>query len=107
MSEENSKNRKDCKYCHESIDALAKVCHKCSRHQNRLIQYFDRIGIIISVFLLVLSFSQFIDARQKHAEAEEALRRAKSAETQMREGSKAMAKVLLAMSNMDGTITGL
>ena len=99
--------QKECIYCREIIKQSAKVCYHCGRHQVKLIQYFDRVGIVISVLLLILSFWQATETRMKRIEADEALKRAQAAETQIREGSKVMAKVFLAMSNMDGTITGL
>jgi hypothetical protein len=99
--------QKECLYCHEHIKVSAKVCFHCGRHQRRIVQYFDRIGILVSILLLILSFWQAREARLKRIEAEEALKRAEAVENQIRESSKAMAKVFLVMSHMDGTISGL
>ncbi|MAD17888.1 MAG: hypothetical protein CL579_17765 [Alteromonadaceae bacterium] len=39
----------DCKWCGAKVVASKSVCNKCGRNQNRLLEYFHRIGILITV----------------------------------------------------------
>jgi hypothetical protein len=107
MTEYKKEDKTPCKYCLERINKHAKVCHYCGRHQNRYIQYFDRIGVLISIGLLLLSFSQFNEARKEHIKAQEALQHAQRAEKKIEDSGKAIAKILLALSNLDETAGSL
>jgi hypothetical protein len=80
MNMPNNQQNKKCRYCQESIQIDAKVCHHCGRHQNWLWQYFGDIGIIVSVGMLVLSIQQSITAQEASNVAIEAKNSALSAQ---------------------------
>ena len=72
-----------CKYCLQEIKQEAKVCHHCSRHQNRWIQSLGTIvhavsisGFIISIIMVVIAFSHLKEARQERIAASEAIQKA-------------------------------
>ena len=67
-----------CKYCLQEIKQKAKVCHHCSRHQNRLVQYSDRIGLLISIVMVGIALFQLNEARQERIVASEAVPKAET-----------------------------
>ena len=76
------KQDKVCRYCSEPIKASAKVCHHCSRHQNRFWQHFriEQVGLLVSIVMIVIAFSQLHEARQERIAANNALKKAQQAE---------------------------
>jgi len=75
----NDQQNKKCRYCRESIHIDSKVCHYCSRHQNRFWQHFGDVGtwvsipgIVISILMLCISLSQLREAREERIAAQEA-----------------------------------
>ena len=102
--EQSSINQKLCKYCCEKINCNAIVCKHCSRHQKWFVQHFDRLGIVISFFILVASVWQFNEARKERSAAEKALERAQVVEIQMKKAGASFSKALLAISRYNGTV---
>lgn len=82
-SDLDSKQERPCRYCLESINVKAKVCHHCNRHQSRIWEnmgYSNTVLSIITIFLVILAFLQFSEARKDRIEANEALLKATEAE---------------------------
>jgi hypothetical protein len=67
-----------CCYCLQPIHPRAKVCHHCSRSQTRIAN-FIKLPEIISIFFLMLSIWQFMEAKKAVSEAQQALTEAKEA----------------------------
>ena len=90
-----------CRYCREQIDSDAQACRFCGRFQSWVKQYLhigivSYGGLIISLFVLILSVSQFYEARLERIRAEEALKEAKIANRSTRELALTLSEVLLA-----------
>lgn len=73
-------SRNQCRYCLQPININAKVCQHCSRHQNRFIQYLDRVGLAVSIIMVLIAFSQLREARQERVDASAALAKAREVE---------------------------
>jgi len=74
-----------CKYCLQEIEQKAKVCHYCSRYQNRLIQSLGTIvhlisigAFVISIIMMWIAFSHLKEARQERIAAEDAVQKAET-----------------------------
>jgi hypothetical protein len=75
--------KRPCRYCRQPIEADALVCQHCARDQRPWVQRFGNttiaVSIIISAFMLAMSYSQLKSSRQKEASAEKALQQAEEA----------------------------
>ena len=76
---------KECRYCFQKIHNRAEVCNHCQRHQISFWNHFkiEQIGLLISVIMLIVAFSQLKEARQERIDAENALLKAKSTEARL------------------------
>jgi hypothetical protein len=63
---------KNCIYCKEEIKAHAKVCLKCTKHQNRFFNFFSVANVLSIGFLLISAF-QFWETTQERKESHLAL----------------------------------
>ena len=77
-----------CRHCAKSIEKTATVCHHCGLHQNILISYIDRLGVLLSVLLVLLAYLQFYEARNERVKAETAHREAQNARVTAEEAAK-------------------
>lgn len=67
-----------CRQCRQPIEDDAKVCHNCGRHQNLFWQHFrvEQLGILASIIMVMVAYSQLGEARQKRIDADKALNQA-------------------------------
>ncbi|MBW8039267.1 MAG: hypothetical protein FVQ85_04640 [Planctomycetes bacterium] len=80
---EKESNLKLCRYCSIKINKDAKVCHYCGQDQRHYVQYLGKYvlipSIVISFFILGMSYLQLQAARNKDIAVDEALKRANQA----------------------------
>lgn len=74
-----------CRYCCSPIVLTAKVCKSCGRHQNPFWQHFriEQAGLLVSLIMMAIAFSQLREARSQRIAAAEAVARAERAETRV------------------------
>jgi len=90
-----------CRYCVKNISTEAKVCHHCGRHQNRIVQYSDRIGLLVSIIMLLIAFSQLREARQERVAASDAVTKAQQAERSTKSLHEAFRQQALVMTRIE------
>jgi hypothetical protein len=67
--------QKLCRWCSSDIDANAKVCKICNKHQNRFLNYATHLNLIpafVSLILVGLSIQQLMLANRQFEEAKSA-----------------------------------
>ncbi|SOH04157.1 hypothetical protein KSMBR1_1658 [Candidatus Kuenenia stuttgartiensis] len=70
----------DCYYCKEKIKQNAKICFHCGHYQKKRIQWFNQyinhVATFISIFLLVVAYWQYNEAKKEREDAKKALEHA-------------------------------
>ena len=82
MAESRNNSTKDCRWCGNDIQKVAKICHQCGRDQYLiwgLLQRFAPIGLIVGVIGVLLAMWSANQAGQERVKAEEAVARAEEA----------------------------
>ena len=95
-----------CRYCFQEINALATVCHHCSKLQTGFFKFLNSITVaevlsfLISLGLLWFSVAQFntansqlVQASEANSKAESALKKATAIETQVLDARRDVLKV--------------
>lgn len=70
---------RQCRYCCSEIARAAVVCSHCSRHQWLLLQYLDRVGLLVSIVMMLVALASLREAATERFEAEQAHRSAQEA----------------------------
>lgn len=100
MTEEKTETVSCC-YCKEQININAKVCFHCGHNQKLYKQWINQhvnlVATIISIFLLVVAYWQYDEAKKERVKAQNALE-------QVQKVGKTIAKVLLVQSTLKGDI---
>src|SRR6266511_1863095 len=78
----SAKNRK-CRYCASYLPHGAVVCPACDRHKNWFFQHLrvDHIGILITLIMVALTYSNYVETQRKRVEATDALAKANEAKS--------------------------
>ena len=102
LEEATDKNTsRSCRYCVKNISIEAKVCHHCGRHQNHIVQYSDRIGLLASIIMVLIAFSQLREAHQERVAADYAVTQAQQAEAQTRALHEALREQALLITRIE------
>jgi len=84
---------KHCRYCAELIQADARVCPKCHRHQSRFWHHFGSLTTLISITMVMIALAQLWLASGERAGANRALTQAEKALKDAQETQKEVSKL--------------